>query len=44
VNVCPSEIYKLDADKLVLGNTADCSGCQSCVSVCANQAITVTEV
>jgi len=44
VNICPSEVYKLDGDRVVVGNTADCSNCQSCTSVCEPQAITVTEV
>ena len=44
VNICPNEIYKIEDNRVVIGNSADCSGCQSCVSVCANEAITITEL
>ncbi len=44
VSICPVEIYKLDGNRVVVGNTTDCSNCQSCVSVCASEAITITEV
>jgi NAD-dependent dihydropyrimidine dehydrogenase PreA subunit len=42
--ICPVEIYKLDGERMKVGNTDECSGCQSCVSVCEPQAITITEV
>ncbi len=44
VKICPNEIYKLEGDRVVVGNTVDCSNCQSCISVCEPQAITVSEV
>ncbi len=44
VTICPVEIYKQDGQRIVVGNTDECSNCQSCVSVCENQAITITEV
>jgi NAD-dependent dihydropyrimidine dehydrogenase PreA subunit len=44
VKICPVEIYKLEGDRLVVGNSADCSNCQSCISVCENEAITITEI
>lgn len=44
VSICPSEIYKLEGDRIVVGNSDECSNCQSCVSVCESQAITITEV
>ncbi len=44
VSICPVEIYKIEDGRLVVGNTDECSNCQSCVSVCENQAITITEV
>ena len=44
VTICPVEIYKLEGDRLVVGHTDECSGCQSCLSVCEPQAISITEV
>ena len=44
VKICPVEIYKLDTTRVIVGNTDECSGCQSCVSVCEPQAITITEM
>ncbi len=44
VSICPVEIYKLDGDRIVVGNTDECSNCQSCVSVCESEAISISEV
>jgi NAD-dependent dihydropyrimidine dehydrogenase PreA subunit len=44
VQICPVEIYKLDGNRVTVGNTDECSGCQSCISVCESQAITITEI
>jgi NAD-dependent dihydropyrimidine dehydrogenase PreA subunit len=44
VSICPSEIYKKEDNRIVIGKTDDCSNCQSCVSVCEPQAITITEM
>ena len=44
VKICPVEIYQQKGDRVVLGNTGECSGCQSCISVCESQAITITEI
>jgi NAD-dependent dihydropyrimidine dehydrogenase PreA subunit len=42
--ICPVEIYKLEGDHVTVGNSDECSGCQSCVSVCVSEAITITEI
>ncbi len=44
VKICPVEIYKQDGERIVVGNTDECSGCQSCTSVCESEAITITEI
>jgi NAD-dependent dihydropyrimidine dehydrogenase PreA subunit len=44
VGICPVEIYKLEGGKIVVGSSDECSGCQSCVSVCESQAITIAEI
>jgi len=44
IKMCPSEVYKMENNRVTAGNSGDCSGCQSCVSVCAPQAITVADV
>lgn len=44
ISNCPVEIYKKEGDKIVVGSTDDCSFCQSCLSVCASEAITITEM
>ncbi len=44
VKICPNEIYKIENDRVVVGNTTDCTNCQSCMSVCQPEAITITEV
>ncbi len=44
VKICPSEVYKLENGKVVVGSSDDCSKCESCLSVCAPMAITVVEM
>lgn len=44
VDMCPSEIYIVEGGRLVVGNSDDCSNCQSCISVCEPGAITITEM
>lgn len=44
VAMCPNEIYKQEGDAIVIGNSGDCSNCQSCTSVCEPQAISISEV
>ncbi len=44
VSICPVEIYTQEGDHIVVGNTDECSNCQSCTSVCESQAITISEV
>ena len=31
ISVCPVEIYKQEGDRVVVGNSEECSGCQSCL-------------
>ncbi len=44
VKICPNEIYKLENGRVIVANAKDCSNCQSCISMCEPQAITITEV
>lgn len=44
VKICPSEVYKLENGRVVVGNSDDCSRCESCLSVCVPGAITVVEM
>ena len=44
VKICPVEIYKVEGDRVSVGNSDECSGCLSCVSVCEAQAIIISEV
>ncbi len=50
VKICPAEIYELDGQlasgrpRVQVGDTADCTNCESCKSVCAPEDITITEV
>jgi NAD-dependent dihydropyrimidine dehydrogenase PreA subunit len=44
VSICPVEIYKLEGGRLIVGNSDECSGCQSCAAVCESQAITIAEI
>jgi len=44
VKMCPVEIYKLEDGRIVVGSSDECSNCQSCISVCEVQAITISEV
>ena len=43
VDVCPVEVFEVQADKAVPANAEECLGCDSCVEVCEASAITVEE-
>ena len=44
VDICPSEVFKMQDGLSVPVNVEDCTGCESCVEECHNDAITVTEM
>ena len=43
VDTCPVSVFELKDGKAEPVNMDECLGCESCVSVCPNQAITVKE-
>ncbi|MBW1759258.1 MAG: 4Fe-4S binding protein [Deltaproteobacteria bacterium] len=43
VDVCPSDVFEMQAGKSVPVNADECVFCESCVEVCDEDAITVTE-
>ena len=43
VDVCPVEVFEMQANKAVAVNEEECLGCESCVEVCESGAITVEE-
>jgi NAD-dependent dihydropyrimidine dehydrogenase PreA subunit len=44
VDICPEEVYELQDEKSVPVRAEDCVGCESCIEVCEEEAITVKEV
>jgi NAD-dependent dihydropyrimidine dehydrogenase PreA subunit len=44
VDICPVEVYELQDEKSVPANAEECVGCESCIEVCEQDAITVREV
>jgi NAD-dependent dihydropyrimidine dehydrogenase PreA subunit len=38
------DVYEMQDEKSVPVNAEECLGCESCVEVCEQEAITVTEV
>jgi NAD-dependent dihydropyrimidine dehydrogenase PreA subunit len=45
VNTCPVEMFELQNGKsAIVGNLDECLGCESCVSVCTNGCLTLTEM
>ena len=44
VEVCPVDIYELKDEKSTVVNGEECLGCKSCIAVCEQEAITVSEV
>ena len=44
MDICPVEVYDLQDEKSVPINTEECVGCESCIEVCEQDAITVREV
>ena len=41
VDICPVEVYELQAEKSVPVNAEECVGCESYIEVCEQEAITV---
>jgi len=44
VDVCPVEVFELQDEKSVPVNADECLGCESCIEVCEEGAITVEEI
>jgi NAD-dependent dihydropyrimidine dehydrogenase PreA subunit len=44
VEICPVDVYEIQDEKSVPVNGEECLGCESCIEVCEEEAITVTEV
>lgn len=44
VDVCPVDVFEVDNDEIIVANPADCLGCESCISVCPEDAITLQEI
>ena len=44
VDVCPVEVFEMQDGKSVPVNAEECLGCESCVEVCEEGAITVEEI
>ena len=43
VDTCPVGVFELQDGKSEPVNMDECLGCESCIAVCPNDAITVTE-
>ena len=44
VNNCPQEVFRMVDSKSDPYQTSECVFCETCLSVCAPQAITITEM
>ncbi len=44
IEVCPVDVFEMEAEKSVPVNAEECLGCESCVEVCDTEAITITEI
>jgi NAD-dependent dihydropyrimidine dehydrogenase PreA subunit len=44
VNACPAQVFELQDGKSEPVNSDECLGCETCVEVCPEGAITVTEM
>jgi NAD-dependent dihydropyrimidine dehydrogenase PreA subunit len=44
VDICPVDVYELQNEKSVVVEEEDCLGCESCLEVCEQKAITVSEI
>ena len=44
VDVCPVDVFEIDEKEARVANPADCIGCESCISVCHEEAVTILEI
>ncbi len=42
-DICPSDVFVIKDGKSYPENAADCTGCESCVAECEQNALTITE-
>ena len=43
-NGCPAQVFEMEGGKAEPVHSDECLGCETCVEVCPESAITVTEV
>lgn len=41
--ICTTDVFEMQDEKAVVVNEDECFGCNSCIEVCEQDAITVTE-
>ncbi len=44
MEICPVDVYEIKDEKSIPVNAEECLGCESCLEVCEEDAITVTEI
>jgi NAD-dependent dihydropyrimidine dehydrogenase PreA subunit len=44
VEICPVDVFELQNEKSMPVSEEECLGCESCLEVCEEEAITVEEV
>jgi len=44
VEFCPVDVFEIDKEKSIPLRPQNCLGCDTCVAVCENEAIIVTEI
>ena len=44
IDVCPTDVFKKDGDETIVADPADCIGCDSCIAVCEQEAVSIGEI
>ncbi|MEW6349287.1 MAG: 4Fe-4S dicluster domain-containing protein [Thermodesulfobacteriota bacterium] len=42
--ICPEDVFDMTETEVVVARPGDCTGCQSCIVVCPEDAVTVEEL
>jgi formate hydrogenlyase subunit 6/NADH:ubiquinone oxidoreductase subunit I len=44
VNICPNDVFQMEAEKSDPHQTGECVYCESCLGVCPSEAIVISEM
>jgi NAD-dependent dihydropyrimidine dehydrogenase PreA subunit len=44
LRICPEDVFEMEGETVVVARAGDCTGCESCIVVCPEGAVTLSEI